>query len=603
MKLSDYVMSFLVGEGVDDIFLLPGGGNMHLLDSVGRQKGFAFVACLHEQAAAIAADAYAQFKGELGVALVTTGPGGTNAVTGIAGSWAESVPVLILSGQVKTSDIKPDPQMRMRGFQEMDIVSIVRPITKYAVTVLDPGTIRYHLEKAAFLARSGRKGPVWLDIPLDVQAAAVDPHKLRGFDPAELSAGSSADGQKIKSAVCRTLELLSQATRPVILAGYGIKLSKSKSLFKECGDRLGAPILTTWKACDLVGDDYPLYFGRPGTIGQRGANFLLQNTDLLLAIGARLDFGQIGYSDETFARGAKKIIVDIDPAELSKHRFPIDLAVEADAGLFIEELSSQLSGFKASGWQDWIDRCRAWKLRYPVVLPEYRVNTGGISTYVLVDALSELLTPDDLLVPGSSGSCSDIFMQAFRVKTGQRILNSPGFGAMGFGIPQTIGACLASRKRRTVCLNGDGGFQLNIQELETVRRLGLPIKYFYLNNRGYASIRATQRNYFEGRFVASDPASGLTLPEISRLAEAYRIPWNRIGKTEELEEKAREALSGPGPFVCEVMVDPDEQVAPKIKSVLRPDGRMVSKPLEDLAPFLDRKEFFENMIVPPLPED
>jgi acetolactate synthase-1/2/3 large subunit len=603
MKLSDYVMSFLVGEGVDHLFLLPGGWNMHLLDSAGRQNGLAFVTCLHEQAAVIAADAFAQFRGGLGVALVTTGPGGTNAVTGIAGSWAESVPVLILSGQVKTADIKPDPQMRMRGFQEVDIVSIVRPITKYAVTVLDPGTIRYHLEKASFLARSGRKGPVWLDIPLDVQAATVDPHKLRGFDPAELSAGPAAGGQEIKRAVRRTLELLSQATRPVILAGYGIRLSKSESLFKECSDRLGVPVLTTWKACDLLGDDHPLYFGRPGTTGQRGANFILQNADFLLTIGARLDFGQIGYSDETFARGARKIIVDIDPAELTKHRFATDLAVEADAGSFIEELLTQRSGSNAGGWPGWVDRCRAWKLRYPVILPEYRVNAGGISTYVLVDVLSELLTPDDLLVPGSSGSCSDIFMQAFRVKTGQRILNSPGFGAMGFGIPQTIGACLASRKRRTVCLNGDGGFQLNIQELETVRRLDLPIKYFYLNNRGYASIRATQRNYFEGRFVASDPSSGLTLPEISRLAEAYRIPWNRIGKTGELEEKAREALSPPGPFICEVMIDPDEQVAPRIKSVLRPDGRIVSKPLEDLSPLLDRKEFVENMIVPPLPED
>ncbi len=603
MKLSDYVMSFLVGEGVDHLFLLPGGGNMHLLDSAGRQNGLAFVACQHEQAAVIAADAYAQFRGEMGVALVTTGPGGTNAVTGIAGSWAESVPVLILSGQVKTSDIKPDPRMRMRGFQEVDIVSIVRPITKYAVTVLDPGTIRYHLEKASFLARSGRKGPVWLDIPLDVQAATIDPITLRGFAPAELFAGPAESKQEIKCAVRSTLELLSQATRPVILAGCGIKLSKSESLFKECIARLGVPILTTWKACDLVGDEHPLYFGRPGTIGQRGANFVLQNADLLLTIGARLDFGQIGYSEGTLARMAKKIIVDIDPAELSKHRFPIDLAVEADAGLFIEELSFQLSGSTAGGWQGWIDRCRDWKLRYPVVLPEYRVNPGGVSTYVLVDTLSALLTPDDLLVPGSSGSCSDIFMQAFRVKTGQRVLNSPGFGAMGFGIPQTIGACLASRKRRTVCLNGDGGFQLNIQELETVRRLGLPIKYFYLNNRGYASIRATQRNYFEGRFVASDAASGLSLPEIGGLAEAYRIPWNRIAKIGELEERAREALSGPGPFVCEVMVDPDEQVAPKIKNVLRPDGRIVSKPLEDLAPFLDRKEFIENMIVPPLPED
>ena len=543
MKLSDYVMSFLVGEGVDHIFLLPGGGNMHLIDSVGRQDGLSFTACLHEQAAAIAADGYAQFSGGLGVALVTTGPGGTNAVTGVAGSWAESVPVLILSGQVKTSDIKPNAQMRTRGFQEIDIVSIVRPITKYAVTVLDPGTIRHHLEKAAFLAQSGRKGPVWLDIPLDVQAAEVDPHQLRGFNPPE------ALSEDIKGSVRRTIERLVQAARPVILAGYGIKSANSELLFQKCIARLGIPVLTTWRACDLMAENHPLYFGRPGAIGQPGANFILRNADWLLAIGARLDFGQIGYDDEFLSPETKKIVVDVDPEELSKHRFPITLEIETDAGLFMAELYSQMPGYHAPNRQAWLDQCRAWKPGHSDDIPEYR----GVSTRALIEVLSELLTPDDLLVPCSSGSCSNIFMQAFRVKDGQRVLNSPGFGAMGFGIPQTIGACLASRKRRTVCVNGDGGFQLNLQELETIRRLGLPIKYFYLNNEGYASIRATQRKYFGGRLVGSDPASGLTLPEISRLADAYQIPHNRIDSPEELKGRIREALSGPGPFICEVI--------------------------------------------------
>ncbi len=603
MKLSDYVTSFLVEQGVGYVFLLPGGGNMHLVDSVGRQERLEFVACLHEQTAAISADAYAQYSGNLGVALVTTGPGGTNAITGVAGSWAESVPVLILSGQVKTSDLKTGPQMRMRGFQEVDIVSMVRPITKYAAIVLDANEIRYHLEKAAFLARSGRKGPVWVDVPLDIQAASIEPHKLRGFDPSELALEPETAQPDIQKAAKNTLKLLSRSFRPVILAGCGIRLSHSARIFVELADALGVPVLTTWKACDLLPEDHALYFGRPGTVGQRGANFILQNSDLLLTLGARLDFGQIGYGTDTFARAAKKIIVDIDQAELSKFTFPIEISLQADAGLFINELSSELSEHRKSNWGPWLDQCRTWKNRYPVVLPEYRAKASGVSTYVLVDVLSGMMAPDDLFVPGSSGSCSDISMQALRVKAGQRVLNSPGLGAMGFGIPQTIGACLASGRRRTICLNGDGGFQLNIQDLQTVQRLNLPIKYFYLNNGGYASIRATQRNYFKGRYVASDPGSGLTLPEISRVAEAYSIPWNRISRVDELEQKAREALSRSGPFLCEVMVDPDEQVAPKASSILHPDGRMTSKPLEDLSPLLNRKEFIDNMIVPPLPDD
>ena len=544
MKVSDYIMSFLVSEGVDHIFLLPGGGNMYLVDSVGRQQGITFTACLHEQAAAIAADGYAQFRNALGVALVTSGPGGTNAVTGVAGSWTDSVPVLILSGQVKTADIKPNSRIRTRGYQEIDIVSIVRPITKYAVTVLDPRTIRYHLEKAVFLAQSGRKGPVWLDIPLDIQAAEIDPLVLQGFTP------QKTIQEDVLSSVYRAVECLSRAVCPVILAGYGIKSAGVESLFRTCISQLGIPVLTTWRACDLITEDCPFYFGRPGLAGQSGANLILKNADVLLAIGARLDFGQIGYDGELLSQETKKIIVDIDPEEISKQRFFTHLSVNTDVGLFMTELYSQLPRYRAPNRQVWLDQCLNWKLKHLDEIPEYR----GVSIHAIVDVLSELLTSEDLLVPGSSGACSNIFMQAFRVREGQRVLNSPGLGAMGFGIPQTIGACLASRGRRTVCLNGDGGFQLNIQELETIHRLGLPIKFFYLDNGGYGSIQCTQRKYFESRFIGSNSASGLTLPGISRLAEAYQIPYNRIDKPEELKVRIREALSGPGPFICEVII-------------------------------------------------
>ena len=602
MKLSDYVMSFIAGRGVKHLFLLPGGGCMHLVDSAAREPRLTYVACLHEQTAAVAADAYAQYNNGLGVALVTTGPGTTNAITGVAGSWVESVPVLVISGQVKTADIKPDPSMRMLGFQEVDTNSLVRPVTKYAVTVREPETIRYHLEKAVFIAKAGRPGPVWIDIPLDVQASNIEPEKLRGFSPAELEPVAVPDQSEIRKAASDALGLLSKAERPVVIAGNGIRLAGAGKLFLEIIEQLGIPVLTTWKGCDLLPEDHPLFFGRPGVLAQRGANFIQQNSDFLMAIGARLDFGQIGYATETFARAARKVIVDIDSNELAKFKFQIDVRLAADAGQFLAELQSLAGGFKKPSWTAWMDRCGAWKKRYPVVLPAYWEQRGFVHTYVLVEALSKLMTSGDMLVPGSSGGCSDVALQVFKVKKGQRVLNSPGIGAMGFGLPQTIGACISSGRHRTVCINGDGGFQLNLQDLETVHRLGLPVKYFILNNRGYASMRNTHRNFFGGLLVASDPGSGLTLPDIRRIGDAYGIPNNRITGHGELEEKIAEAFATEGPFISEVMVNPDEQTSPKVKSVIGRDGKMVSKPLEDLAPFLDRAEFLENMIIPPMPD-
>ncbi len=599
MKLSDYIIQFLAQEGVKHIFLLPGGGCMHLTDAVAKNKQVSFVACLHEQGAAIAADGYAQYSRGLGVALVTTGPGSTNAITGVAGSWIESVPVFILSGQVKTPDLKPSADMRMMGFQEVDITPMVKPVTKYAVTIMEPDSIRYHLEKAVYLARTGRPGPVWINVPLDIQAREIDPQKLRPFDRPAPAAAAEAS---LQAAAKEALELLARSTRPVLLAGNGVKIARAEELFWEVLEQLGIPALLTWKGADLLAEEHPLFFGRPGTLALRGANFIQQNSDFIMTIGARLDFGQIGYASETFARAAKKVIVDIDPLELKKFRFAVDLPVAADAGDFLRALRKQLAGFERPDFSGWFERCRCWKSRYPAVLPAWRKQEKFVHSYVLLEALSRLMDGADLLVPGSSGACSDISLQTFQVKKGQRILNSPGIGAMGFGLPQSMGACVASGKRRTICVNGDGGFQLNIQELETVRRLDLPVKYFVLNNNGYASMRQTHRNYFAGRLIASDPSSGLTLPDVRRQAGAYGIANNRIENHGHLDGKIAEALEHPGPFISEVMIDPEEQTQPKVKSVLTADGRMVSKPLEDLAPFLERQEFLENMIIPPVPE-
>jgi acetolactate synthase-1/2/3 large subunit len=388
-----------------------------------------------------------------------------------------------------------------------------------------------------------------------------------------------------------------------VLAGNGIRLSGAKELFLKVIEKLKIPVLTTWKACDLLPEDHPGFFGRPGTVAQRGANFIQQNADCIISIGCRLDFGQIGYAQETFAREAKKIIVDVDPLEFLKFRFQVDVKVVAEASDFLEELDAQLNNLVMPDLGEWIAKCTDWKHRYPVVLPEYRQMKNHVSTYVLVDEVSKQLSSNDVVVPCSSGSGADITSQTLRTKKGQRVLNSPGLGSMGFGVPQTIGTCIASGHKRTICFNGDGGFQLNIQELETIKRLQLPIKFLYLNNQGYLSIKVSQNNYFNGRLVATDDTSGLTLPDIQKIAYAYGIKSNRILNHDGLEKGVREMLESEGPFICEVMIDPEEQVSPKVKSMIGANGKMISKPLEDLAPFLDRKEFLANMIVKPLAEE
>ena len=600
VKLSEYVVQFIADQGVQHVFMLPGGGAMHLNDSLGSCSRLSYVCNLHEQASAIAAETYARVTNNLGVAMVTSGPGGTNSITGLAGAWFESTPVLFISGQAKRSDLKRNSGVRQLGVQELDIVQVVNSLSKYAVTVTEPSEIRYHLEKAVAIARRGRPGPVWIDIPLDVQASLIDPEALASFCISELpSVGEPAS--EVRAKARQTIDLLNQSVRPVLLIGNGIHCAHAESELLALIDHLGIPVLRTWIGADLLSDDHPLCMGKPGTVAPRGANFALQNSDLLISIGARLDFSVTGYDRTQFARGARKIVVDIDPAEIHKLSLDLEVFVEADAGEFIRALLDQMESFQQRDRSAWMDRCQGWKQRYPVVLPEYWETAGFINTYVFTSILSEEMSEGDLIVPGSSGAAIDTFWLSLKLKTGQRAISTGGLGAMGFGLPAAIGGCLGAGGRRTISVDGDGGFQMNIQELATVARLALPIKFFVVNNNGYASIRSSQRNYFKQVF-ACDPESGLKLPDICLIASAYGIPARRLSSQLTLREDIRDALAAPGPMVCEVVVSPDQPIGPRISSYVRADGSMVSRPLEDLFPFLSREEFISNMIVPPLPE-
>ena len=589
-------MQFVAEQGVKHVFMLPGGGAMHLNESLGRRTDLEFVCNLHEQAAAIAAEAYAKVTNKLSVLMVTTGPGGTNAVTGVASAWLDSMPCLVLSGQVKRADLKRDSGVRILGVQEIDIVSIVDSFTKYAVTIEDPSTIRYHLERAVHLANADRRGPVWIDIPLDVQAAQIDPAELPGFTPpaTEVDAGLPAQVRQL-------LGLLGSSERPVVVAGSGIRAAGTVNEFRQAIETLQIPVLTTWLAMDLLPETDPLFAGRPGSIAPRGANFALQNSDLMLVIGSRLDMALTGYAHDNLARQAIKVMVDIDEAEIRKMKTTVHLSVVADAGEFVRELNRQLADASLPRYDRWVRRCQDWKHRYPIVQSEYRELREGVSTYCLSEAISEELSNDDIVVSGSSGAGIELFLLAFQVKENQRVLHSRGLGAMGFGVPASIGACLGAGRRRTICVEGDGSFHMNVQELETIRRLQLPIKMFVINNNGYASIRASQENYFQ-HLVAADPTSGLSLPDVKKVAEAYGLPSLSITNQQDLRRQIRAVLETDGPVVCELMAPAEEQRAPRLSSMQRPDGSMVSKPLEDLWPFLDREEFRSNMIIPPLPD-
>lgn len=599
IKLSDYVIKYLEQLNVGHMFMLPGGGAMHLNDSLGNSSKIEYVVCLHEQACAIAAEAYARVTNKPGLLMVTTGPGGTNALTGVTAAYIESTPMIVLSGQVKRADMINGQGIRQQGMQEVDIISMVKPVTKYAVLVTDPESIRYHLDYALHEATTGRMGPVWLDIPLDVQATMIDETKLQGFEQEKVSEEQKQKKRKqLERQVSETIAHLNRAERPVLLAGNGIRLSEGRKEFEELVEALQIPVLTTWNGIDLIEEEHPLFFGRPGGMGQRYANFVQQNSDFFLSIGARLNLLQTGYNFDGFARDAYKVMVDIDAAELHKINVRPQLAIEADAKKFMQLLLEHKGEIEKKDYSQWIGYAERMKEKYPIVTEAVWKQEQQVNTYALLDMITDQMTKDDIYVSGSSGTCIDITMQTFRVKKGQRVFSTKGLASMGFGVPATIGACLAGNRRRTVCVNGDGGFQMNIQELETIHRLNLPIKIFVLNNEGYAQIHATQKNIFAGHYVACDESSHLTLSPISAVAEAYCLKTVQIYSNKELKEKVKEALEYDGPVICEVMVPIDLSAFPKQVSYKRSDGQMESLPLEYMNPPLKEEELKENMLIP-----
>lgn len=599
IKLSDYIFKYLADYGVHHVFMLTGGGAMHLNDSIGKEGRIQYICNHHEQACAMAAEGYARVSGKLGVVCVTTGPGGTNTMTGVLGQWLDSIPALYLSGQVRydTTVVSTGLSLRQLGDQEINIVDIVRPIAKYAVMVTEPQSIRFHLGKAIHLATSGRPGPVWLDIPLNVQAAMIDENNLESYTPKD-DDRVEFDHLAIGKTVAFVLEKIKTSERPVILAGAGIRLGGAHELFQNVIERLGVPVLTAWDDIDLMYDDHPMYFGRPSTLGQRGANFIFQNADLLLSLGCRLNTRQIGFNFDSVARKAYKIILDIDPVELAKPTIRPDLPIHCDVKAFLEVMHKELKISSIPKKTDWVSWCRVRKERYPVVLPEYMENKNHVNPYVFCDVLSDYLGDHDVIV-SSNGSACVIPIQSLRLKKGRRHIVNSGCAAMGYGLPSAIGACFASKKKRVICLEGDGSIQLNIQELQTVVHHQLPVKIFIFNNNGYLSIRTTQTNFFDGRLVGEGPQSGVTLPDMVRIAEAYGIKTCRISSQDELAEKIEAVLESSGPVLCDVLIQPDQLFSPRTSSQRLPDGRMVSKPLEDMYPFLDREEFLSNMIIPP----
>ncbi|WP_434632930.1 thiamine pyrophosphate-binding protein [Chromobacterium sp. CV08] len=595
VRLSDYVMDFLAARGVRHVFLLPGGGAMHLNDAVALQPDLTAVPCHHEQACGIAAEAYGRQTGRAGVALVTTGPGATNILTPVAGAWIESLPLLVISGQVKRADLLQGSGLRQKGVQEVDIVAMARPVTKYAVTVTDPQSIRRHLEEALHLAHSGRPGPVWLDIPLDVQAAPIDPAGLAGYEP---QAEAKAAGPDYVSTIAA---MLRQAERPLILAGHGVRIAGGADALRRLSETLQVPVAATWNAMDLVPWDSPLCAGRPGVVALRPGNFAVQNCDLLIAVGTRLDNILTAYNPKGFARAARKIVVDVDAAEIAKLDMEIELPLVMDARQCLDGLLAGADSLPKARWQPWLDRCADWKRRYPVQDGAPFPTSGRISHYHFVDALSDAAPENTLISTGSSGLAVEVFYTAFRNKPGQRVFLTSGLGSMGYGLPAAIGACLGNGSKPMIAVESDGSLQLNLQELATLKALQLPIRLFIMNNNGYASIRNTQRNYFDSRYVGTGPEAGVVIPDVLELAEAYGLPALRIARVEELAEGLATVLAHPGPILCDVRLNENETLQPKAAALPQPDGSMLSMPLEDMSPLLPLETLRAEMLIPLLP--
>ena len=609
-RLADYVADFIVNKGITDCFSVVGGGAMHLNDAFGHKEGLKVLYNHHEQACAIAAEAYARIDNKIALVCVTTGPGGTNALTGVVGGWLDSIPMMIISGQVRydttaryTSQFLDGYPIRAVGDQEYDIVKSVEPMTKYAVMVEDPLQIRYVLEKAYHLATTGRPGPVWIDIPVNFQGCYIETDDLKGYVEAE---DAILLPPVVEDSVIETIiEKIKNAKRPVFHAGYGIRLSGGYDMFHEVAEKLNIPVVTYWNAVDLIEDEHPLYCGRAGNMGDRPGNWAIQNADLILAMGTRISIRQVGYNWKTWAREAEVIMVDIDPAELRKHTIHVDMPVWADAKDVLCKLKEKLSDAdKVFDGNDWLDTCQRWKKDYPAVLPhQWEGTKDRVNVYAFIRYMSSLL-PENSLTAVSNGACCVVGNQAYVIQKGSRMANNSAVASMGYGLPAAIGTCIAGGRRETICLEGDGSIMMNLQELQTILTNRLPIKIFLINNEGYHSIRITQSNLFSEncRVGIGEESGDLSFPEYRKIAEAFGYPYYSATNNEEMKEVVKEVLAQDGPVFCEIFTDTTQVWEPKSSTKRLEDGTLVSPPLEDLAPFLPKEELERNMFIPMVEE-
>lgn len=611
IRLSDYVANFLVERGVTDCFSIVGGGAMHLNDAFGHCKGLKVTYQHHEQACAIAAEAYARLHNKIALVCVTTGPGGTNALTGVVGGWLDSIPMFIVSGQVrydttaryemKFTDGYP---LRSAGDQEYDIVRSVLPMTKYAVMIEDPLTIRYALEKAWHLATTGRKGPVWIDIPVNFQGMTIETDELVGY---EGSKDEQADDESLPPPISRervqeVLGLIDRAKRPVIYAGGGVRLSGGYELFEKAVETLKIPVVTYWNSIDLMRSDSPYYVGRGGNMGDRAGNFAVQNADLVLAIGTRISIRQTGYDYKSWARAAKVVMVDIDRAEMKKPTLHVDMEVWADAKDFLQTLLEETKGRKLPDFTAWREKCISWREQYPVVTQKQRTQRGKANVYAFLDALSDAL-PEGSLTAVSNGACCVAGHQTYKIKAGTRFIINNAIASMGYGLPAAIGLCIAGGRQKTVCLEGDGSIMMNLQELQTVVTNRLSVKIFLINNCGYHSIRITQNNLFKehSKVGIGEESGDLSFPDFEKIACAFGFPYEKICSNDDFS-KIEAVLARDGFSFCEVFTDTEQVWEPKSSTKKLPDGSLFSPPLEDLAPFLPREELKKIMEIPLIDE-
>ena len=596
IRVSDYIAHFISDRlGLKDIFMLSGAGSMHLTDGVACNPKLRAICVHHEQSASMALEAYARTNENFGVGYFSTGPAALNALTGLGGAWQDTVPCLFISGQVKRSTCSHAEGvvgLRQFGVQELDIIPVVSSLCKYAVHLTQPEMVRYELEKAVSIAKSGRPGPVWIDIPMDVQSALIDPTKLPAFTATEQTPQASTE------VLDELRDMFMKAKRPVIIAGRGIRLAGAQSVLQALATEFNVPVVTPYLGIDNLRHDLDIYIGKTGVKGDRPANFAMQNSDLVLAIGTSLHISVVGYDYEHFAREAKKVVIDIDLTSHRKKTITIDRLIESDAKVALHGLLTRLQEVKFTSTSGpWLQRCVAWKKKYPVCLPEYEKTVGAINVYTFMDRLSALASEGDAFI-GDAGSAIYAVSQGLILRhNNQRYIPSSAMATMGYTVPAALGVSAALGDKRVMAITGDGSLQQNIQELQTILHYKLPIKLFIWNNDGYLSIRASQKNYFNERYIGEGSGSGVSIPDTLKICAAYGLPAARVSEVGDLDAAIKKAIEHDGPYVLEIITPPEQLIIPTVSSRLNPDGSMSSRPLEDMAPFLDREEYLSNLLV------